>query len=327
VGELSEVSLKNANSKWLTSQTAGAIAAAASEGFKSPPAPQDSWEAVSLVNTPGDATWPIVTFSYMFVHEDLTAQGDEGGLIKSYLEVLFTDEGQTAAQSYGFTKLPASVIALNKEGLKRLKLANGVGSFDLRPPRWTYSDANAGTGGTGTVGTGINPSYPNECAQKNQWGPICCLDVCPSPTGCATCSATPTCGDGTPMPKCAVQSSTGGTGTGSLGAGNPNPVTPPSGGSGSSGMAEGTVAGIAIGCSVVSVIISYFVFFNMGKTAGLTEARSPIAKTGTAIPSSGVQSYLEGAKIRLSRSPVRTNDEIALANDYATQKMRDQTEV
>jgi hypothetical protein len=73
--------MKNQNGKFITSRAAD-IPAAASQLFQSggwPSDPTADFTAVSIVNQPGDNTWPVASLPFMFVRTDLVADGESGG--------------------------------------------------------------------------------------------------------------------------------------------------------------------------------------------------------------------------------------------------------
>lgn len=110
---LPEISLRNLNDKYLTSQEAsdlGGIAAA--ETGVLPDKITDNFGEVSLLNRPGDNTWPIVLMTYVYVRQDLTFIEDpqEQALLKAFLTALYDDDyvGECVTK-YGFT-LPSAAV-------------------------------------------------------------------------------------------------------------------------------------------------------------------------------------------------------------------------
>jgi len=127
----------------------------------------DRWHEVSLVNQPGATTWPITTFSYMIVDQDLTAQGNKGCLVKKYLEHVFSplvQGSETISDApvgkFGFTRLPANVLANNKAGLDSMTMSMTDSEcdalYDMSSPYYnedgTLKPVNCGDADTGFSG-------------------------------------------------------------------------------------------------------------------------------------------------------------------------------
>ena len=54
-------------------ETASAAAGGAGEGL---PAGKDTWSKVEILNSPGDNSYPIVSFSYMLLYQELNVIPD-----------------------------------------------------------------------------------------------------------------------------------------------------------------------------------------------------------------------------------------------------------
>ena len=110
---LKEVELKNANGKWVTSKTAE-IAKAGTE--ITPPDNLASWHGVSLMNVAGDTTFPICTFSYMYIHKN-QPNGESSRLLQAFATFVLSDEGQGMLADFGFVKLAADTLAKSRAAL------------------------------------------------------------------------------------------------------------------------------------------------------------------------------------------------------------------
>jgi phosphate transport system substrate-binding protein len=100
----------------------GTAAAAAVEGL---PAGHESWHEVSFTNAPGEDSYPISSFSYFFVYENLDQLGDHvtrerAEAIVRWLEWAVTD-GQAFNNDVNNASVPASVRQLNLETLARVR--------------------------------------------------------------------------------------------------------------------------------------------------------------------------------------------------------------
>ena len=123
---LSEIALENKAGKFLTSKEANIGDAATNAEL---PAAHESWSDVSLLNQNGERTWPIVSFSYMLVRSDMSAEKEVGALVKAYLAFAMSEAGQAMVTEFGFDPLPEKVLKLNTAGMARIKLGAGVEEF------------------------------------------------------------------------------------------------------------------------------------------------------------------------------------------------------
>ena len=113
---LKEVELKNANGKWVTSKTAE-IAKAGTE--ITPPDNLASWHDVSLMNVAGDTTFPICTFSYMYIHKN-QPNGESSRLLQAFATFVLSDEGQGMLADFGFVKLAPDTLAKSRAALNQV---------------------------------------------------------------------------------------------------------------------------------------------------------------------------------------------------------------
>jgi ABC-type phosphate transport system substrate-binding protein len=84
---LKEVKLQNLAGNFVDSLSVGeAGVLAAADAATLPDNAWGDWGEVNLINQAGADTWPIVAISYLLVHQDQTANGDTGSLLKAYLD-------------------------------------------------------------------------------------------------------------------------------------------------------------------------------------------------------------------------------------------------
>jgi len=112
---LAEVELENSDGLFQSSLEAaerGGIALAGTKGLEAGVLPSDplkSFANVSLHNMPGNVTWPIVAFSYIYFDTNQTTTGATGALLKAFLEFIISDEGQDLVTEYNFVGIPSAV--------------------------------------------------------------------------------------------------------------------------------------------------------------------------------------------------------------------------
>jgi ABC-type phosphate transport system substrate-binding protein len=142
---LGEIALKNAAGKYITSKEAN-ISAAGSTAVDSTLMNDfsKSWHAVDLFNQPGDKTWPICTFSYLYLRKNLAADGisaENGALAKAFATMVLSDEGQAMVPEFGFIGIPADVLAKARAEVAALTHAGAAA--------WTFETSTAQITGMG----------------------------------------------------------------------------------------------------------------------------------------------------------------------------------
>ncbi|QDZ23841.1 periplasmic phosphate-binding protein [Chloropicon primus] len=116
---LKEIQLQNKAGVFLNSLEAN-ISSIAAEALKEnilPSTPDADWSAVNLYNLDGADTWPITSFSYFYIDRDVTSLGESGALLKAFLEFVMSEAGQGMLSEFGFSPLPADLLAYNEETL------------------------------------------------------------------------------------------------------------------------------------------------------------------------------------------------------------------
>jgi phosphate ABC transporter phosphate-binding protein len=97
---------------------------AASNLARSLPKGNESWENVSLVDAPGENAYPIVSFSYILVYEELSLlHGMNERKAKDLVNFLWwcIHEGQNYSLSLGYVPLPPEVVRINEESIRMIK--------------------------------------------------------------------------------------------------------------------------------------------------------------------------------------------------------------
>ena len=112
---LKEVELKNKNGKWVTSKTADI--SAAGDAVELPDPMSNSWADISLMNAAGDTTFPICTFSYLYIHSTPPA-ADSGRLLQAFVTFVLSDDGQKMVEEFGFVKLSAATLLKARNAVK-----------------------------------------------------------------------------------------------------------------------------------------------------------------------------------------------------------------
>src|SRR5208283_488772 len=101
-----------------------ATTAAAVQTVSALPAGNGNWAAVNLLNEPGANSYPIVTFSYIIVYQDLSVvNGESLAKATALVNFLWWEVGATAQATAGglsYVPLPANVVTLDEVTIKSI---------------------------------------------------------------------------------------------------------------------------------------------------------------------------------------------------------------
>ena len=119
---MSYASIENAEGSAFIEPTLDSISAASSGVADTLPAAQDSWVGVSLVNAPGPDSYPISSFTYLLVYDDLKAVTTHKEQAKAVIHLIhwMITEGQEYSPSLLYVPLADKVAELGKQGLARV---------------------------------------------------------------------------------------------------------------------------------------------------------------------------------------------------------------
>ena len=127
------------------------IASAAAGASTKLPKAHEDWSQVSIVNSPGKKSYPISSFSYLLVYEDLSklsnTDKDKAKTLVHLIHWMITD-GQKSAPSLQYVPLPTEVQEIGKEGLARIKFKgeqlfayDGSGIMSTKPTSTMSKDS------------------------------------------------------------------------------------------------------------------------------------------------------------------------------------------
>lgn len=116
--------VRNREGRWVRPSLEGATAAAAA-AVDDLPAGHESWHRVSFTDAPGEDSYPLSSFSYFFVYEDLARLGgrmtrERAEAVAGWLRWAVT-EGQRFNREVQNAAIPESVRRLNLETLDRIR--------------------------------------------------------------------------------------------------------------------------------------------------------------------------------------------------------------
>jgi phosphate transport system substrate-binding protein len=98
------------------------------------PGPGDSWESFSLVNEAGHSTYPLVTFSYALVYQNMVAMADRGAAVGNLLKYINMESTQAVAPNFHHVPLPLFVRQQNEKVIETLDLGLGYSFYDYYNP-------------------------------------------------------------------------------------------------------------------------------------------------------------------------------------------------
>lgn len=119
---MSYASIQNAEKSAFIEPSLDSISAASSGVADSLPAAKDSWVGVSLVNAPGSNSYPIASFTYLLVYDDLkpvTKNKEQAKAVIHLINWMITD-GQEFSSSLLYVPLADKVTKLGQQGLKQI---------------------------------------------------------------------------------------------------------------------------------------------------------------------------------------------------------------
>ena len=104
------------------------------------PAGADSWNGVHILNAPGADSYPIASFTYLLLYQELSTSPtidsmDKARALVDFVAWAISDEGQVFAEELSYVPLPTEIQELNLQTLAELTY-NGEKVFgtDVPPP-------------------------------------------------------------------------------------------------------------------------------------------------------------------------------------------------
>jgi len=141
-------SIQNAEKSAFIEPSLDTISAASSGVADTLPAAEDSWVNVSLVNAPGSDSYPIASFTYLLVYDDLESVTDNLQQAKAIIHLIhwMITDGQEHSSSLLYVPLADKVTELGKQGLSKVTyngelLWNYESEGSLEIPDWIRNNA------------------------------------------------------------------------------------------------------------------------------------------------------------------------------------------
>ena len=147
---MSYASVHNAEKSAFIEPSLDSISAASRGAADILPASEDSWVGVSLVNAPGPDSYPIASFTYLLVYDDLKSVTNNKEQAKAAIHLIYwmITDGQEFSSSLLYVPLADKVTELGKQGLSKVTYDGETlwnyeadASADLGIPQWIRDNA------------------------------------------------------------------------------------------------------------------------------------------------------------------------------------------
>ncbi len=119
---MSYASIQNAEKSAFVEPSLESISAASGGVANTLPAAEDSWVGVSLINAPGPDSYPIASFTYLLVYDDLKSVTESKSQAKAVIHLInwMITDGQKFSSSLLYVPLDENVTKLGQAGLKQV---------------------------------------------------------------------------------------------------------------------------------------------------------------------------------------------------------------
>ncbi|MEM3063983.1 MAG: phosphate ABC transporter substrate-binding protein PstS [Candidatus Nitrosotenuis sp.] len=133
--------LQNADkTKFIEPSLESVFAAVSSFSIDQLPKAEEDWSEVSITNAPGENSYPVASFTYLLLYENIeqsVKSMDQAKALVHLVHWMITD-GQKFSKPLLYDPLPPAVQELGKQGLARIKF-NGETVWNYSPEKKTES--------------------------------------------------------------------------------------------------------------------------------------------------------------------------------------------
>jgi len=100
------------------------------------PKPESDWSQVSMVLAPGQYSYPIVSFTYLLVYENINQAISDKDMASAFVHMLhwMITDGQKFSKPLGYVPLPETIQELDKQGISGIKFEG--------EQLWSYGSAS-----------------------------------------------------------------------------------------------------------------------------------------------------------------------------------------
>ena len=114
--------VQNGDGTAFVEPTLDSISAASQNVAQALPEPSGDWSEVSLVNTPGDNSYPIASFTYLLVYDEIskTTKSKEQAQALIYMIYWMLTSGQSFSPDLLYVPIPDAVADIGKDALSQI---------------------------------------------------------------------------------------------------------------------------------------------------------------------------------------------------------------
>ncbi|MFQ5497188.1 MAG: phosphate ABC transporter substrate-binding protein PstS [Nitrosopumilus sp.] len=145
---MSYASIQNADKTAFIEPSLASISDASAGVADTLPAAEENWSHVSIVNAPGPDSYPIASFTYLLVYDDLKSVTKDKAQAKTVIHLIhwMITDGQEFSSSLLYVPLADKVVELGKQGLSKItydgeSLWDYKASGALEIPKWIRDNA------------------------------------------------------------------------------------------------------------------------------------------------------------------------------------------
>ena len=115
--------IENADKTNFVEPTMDSISSAASMMVNNMPRANDIWDDVTIINSPGINSYPLSSFTYLIIYEDLinTMKSKDHAIALANLFYWMLTDGQIHSSSLFYAPLPQQIVKLGIDGISNLK--------------------------------------------------------------------------------------------------------------------------------------------------------------------------------------------------------------
>jgi len=121
--------VQNADGTNFVEPTLASIGSDASSAAQNLPAPDGDWSKVSIVNQPGQNSYPISSFTYLLVFKDLSKVSgmtqDKAKAVTDFINWAIHD-GQQFSEPLAYVPLPDAVVKQDEQALSEVQFSGGA---------------------------------------------------------------------------------------------------------------------------------------------------------------------------------------------------------
>ncbi len=139
--DISYAAVENADGTNFVLPSMQSIADASAESAPTLPEAHESWYGISLVNAPGENSYPISTFTYLLLYENLNNVTDDPDTAQALIHMIhwMITDGQKYNESLEYVPIAPEVKQIGIDGLKRVQFNGQFAWAESDSPSYAQS--------------------------------------------------------------------------------------------------------------------------------------------------------------------------------------------